>query len=243
MRSLRRCRMKTLTIRLTSPLQSYGNEATFARRTTGDYPSKSAVVGMIAAALGYQRDDQRIMTLNELSFAVRIDQPGRVLTDYQTVEWKKDTRKVTYRDYLQDAVFVAAVGSDDEQLIDQINVALRHPKFQLFLGRRSNAPAGPLSLQIFPDTDPVSALKNLPWQASRWYQKRNKKRPTWDAEIVSDANLLPKKGSSMVKDQVVSFDQRHRQHGFRAINSGYVDLENPQFEDNMETNHDAMSAL
>ena len=57
--------MKTLTIKLTAPLQSYGNEATFERRTTSYYPTKSAVIGMIAAALGYRRTDERILKLNE----------------------------------------------------------------------------------------------------------------------------------------------------------------------------------
>lgn len=85
----RRCRMKTLTINFNSPLQSYGNEASFSRRTSSDYPSKSAVIGMLAAAMGYRRDDNRITALNDLKFAVRVDQPGRTLTDYQTVEWKK----------------------------------------------------------------------------------------------------------------------------------------------------------
>ena len=61
--------MKTLTIKLTAPLQSYGNEATFERRTTNDYPTKSAVIGMVAAALGYRRADARIASLNELQLA------------------------------------------------------------------------------------------------------------------------------------------------------------------------------
>jgi CRISPR system Cascade subunit CasD len=138
--------MKSLTIRLTAPLQSYGNEATFNRRTTDDYPSKSAIIGMIAAALGYRRDDSRINSLNKLLMAVRIDQPGKVLTDFHMVEYaqnsKKTKRKLTYRDYLQDAVFIVAIGSKDEDLIDRIEYALKHPYFQLSLGRRSNAPAG-----------------------------------------------------------------------------------------------------
>ncbi len=68
--------MKTVTIRLTAPLQSYGDEANFDRRTSYDYPSKSAIVGLIAAALGYRRTDARIQTLNQLDYAVRIDQPA-----------------------------------------------------------------------------------------------------------------------------------------------------------------------
>ena len=69
--------MKTISIRLTSPLQSYGNEAQFARRTTGDYPSKSAIVGMLAAALGYQRDDPAINALNDLLLRCALISPAR----------------------------------------------------------------------------------------------------------------------------------------------------------------------
>lgn len=243
--------MKTLTIRLTAPLQSYGNEASFSRRTSSDHPSKSAVIGMIAAALGYHRDDPRILTLNDLSFAVRVDQAGKALTDYQTVEWKKDTRKVTYRDYLQDAVFVAALGSDDEQLIDRIAEALKRPKFQLFFGRRSNAPAGTLKVSVFKDDNPVSVLSDLPWEASKWYQKRQKKSELIkNVEIIGDADLMPNKRSSMVKDRVESFDQRNRQHGYRAVAVETINLKNPSFakdqteiDDEPETKHDIMDHL
>ena len=158
--------MKILTIRLTAPLQSYGDEATFERRTSGDYPSKSAVIGMIAAALGYSREDSRISKLNELKFAVRVDQPGRSLTDFHTVEWKKDVRKITYRDYIQDAVFVVAIGSGDGQQINEIHDALRHPHYQLFLGRRANVPAGVLLMEEFDDESPVTTLEKLGWQVS-----------------------------------------------------------------------------
>ncbi|MFD1124168.1 type I-E CRISPR-associated protein Cas5/CasD [Lentilactobacillus raoultii] len=235
--------MTTLIIRLTAPLQSYGDEATFARRTTGDYPSKSAVIGMVAAALGYHRDDPQILKLNQLHFAVRVDQPGTILTDYQTVEWRRNTRKVTYRDYLQDAVFVVALGSDDRQVVERIKNALKHPRFQLFLGRRSNVPAGALDLTVV-DSDPVSALESLKWQASKWYQKRKRKLADVAVEIIADAHLLPESRSTMVRDRVVSFDQRHRQHGYRPIAVKRVRLKNPSFQGNeMATNHDIMKFL
>ncbi|AVK64116.1 type I-E CRISPR-associated protein Cas5/CasD [Lactobacillus sp. CBA3606] len=213
--------MKTLTIKLTAPLQSYGNEASFSRRTTTHYPTKSAVIGMVAAALGYRRSDQRILALNDLSFAVRIDQVAKILTDYQTVEWKKDTRKITYRDYLQDAVFMVALGSQQDQLIDEIQDALRHPHFQLFLGRRSNAPAGVLQLQVFTETTPLAVLEQIAWQAAPWYQKKNQVRTL---DIVADANLVPTAQGAMIKDQVESFDQRNRRYGFRAIAKTSVSL-------------------
>jgi len=233
--------MKTLTIRLTAPLQSYGNEATFSRRTSNDYPTKSAVIGMIAAALGYRRTDARILALNDLDFAVRIDQVGKMLTDYQTVEWKKDTRKVTYRDYLQDAVFVVALGSSDEQFIDEIKVALRHPRFPLFLGRRSNAPAGVLKIQEFLDMPPVAVLRNLTWQAADWYQRRSQHQTV---EIIADANLIPDGRSAMVKDRVGSFDQRHRSHSYRAVAKIRVALSDLKVQvHDHETQHDIMNRL
>lgn len=234
--------MKTLAINLKAPLQSFGNEATFIRRTTDPYPSKSAVIGMLAAALGYQRDDERIETLNDLLFAVRIDQPGKILHEFQTVEWKKDTRKITYRDYLQDAVFVAAIGSHNDALIDELEAALHHPKFQLYLGRRSNAPAGVIKTHLVPDKSPIEVLKVLDWQASDWYQQQQRhhqhQQPTISVEVVADAKLLPEKSSFIVKDHVISFDQRNRRYGFREAATTEIQLNNPDYKE-----HDPMSFL
>ncbi|MFC6261437.1 type I-E CRISPR-associated protein Cas5/CasD [Levilactobacillus fujinensis] len=233
--------MKTLTIKLTAPLQSYGNEASFARRTTNDYPTKSAVIGMVAAALGYRRTDDRILELNALDFAVRIDQVGRHLTDFQTVEWKPGTRKITYRDYIQDAVFVVALGSDDTNLIDKIKFALKHPQFQLFLGRRANVPAGVLEIHEFSDQTPVAELKELKWQAAAWYQRRQHAKTL---EIVADADLLADKSRALVKDRVVSFDQRDRQHGFCAVARDTVPLSQLKAQSSdLDTQHDPFSAL
>jgi CRISPR system Cascade subunit CasD len=232
--------MKTLTIRLTAPLQSYGNEATFDRRTSGDYPSKSAIIGMIAAALGYSRNDKRIQELNKLQFAVRIDQPGKTLTDFQTVEWKSNMRKITYREYLQDAVFVVAIGGEPNY-IDQIKYALTHPHYALFLGRRSNIPAGVLQMTEFPDKDPVSILKILPWQASNWYQRRHSADELIKIQLVADANLLSTNRTSLIKDHVISFDSKARRYKLRLIATIQVELRNLLFKQN--TQHDAMSPL
>lgn len=234
--------MKSLTIRLTAPLQSYGDEATFNRRTTADYPSKSAVIGLISAALGYERDDQRINDLNNLLIAVRSDQPGKVLTDFHMVEYLKNAsktkRKLTYRDYLQDAVFMVAVGSENGALIEQIEFALKHPHFQLYLGRRADPPAGPLKVEIVNDKNPLEILRELPWQASSWYQKKQH-QATFSAQIISDAALMPDQPSRLKKDQVGSFDQRHRFFGYRAICKTRVELKNPTYSAE-NTNHDIM---
>lgn len=232
--------MKTLTIKLTAPLQAYGNEANFEHRTSWPVPSKSAVIGMIGAALGMRRDNPEITKLNDLAFAVRTDQRGKVLTDFHTVEWKADTRKLTYRDYYQDAIYVVAIGGDNEE-IDQIADALKHPRFQLYLGRRSCPPAGPLQTEIFEGANPVEVLKKLPWQASRWYQKQTK-NSKYKTQIVADANLIDNPNVTWTeKDRVESFNPRYRHFGFRVLAKTRVELENPSYH--VMTEHDAYGAV
>lgn len=225
--------MKTLTIRLAGPLQSYGTESTFLYRGTNTYPSKSAIVGMIAAALGYRRDDQRIEELNKLFFATRTDQVGSVMNDFQIVEYKAGKTKLTYRDYLQDSVFVVAIGSENIQLIDKIAYALKHPIFQLSLGRRSNCPAGVLKIEEFMNKSPLEVLKTMSWQASKWYQRKHKHQQDVLVEIYVDT-LLDKDNSSvdtfMQKDLVGSFSEKHRFHKNRLISNLSIKLENPYFE-------------
>lgn len=239
--------MKTITIKLSAPLQSYGNEATFDRRTSYHCPSKSAVLGMVAAALGYHRDDPRIQQLNSLSFAVRIDQPGQRMSDFQIVEYQKNksksARKLTYRDYLQDAVFVAALGGEDAE-ISLIEDALRHTKFQLYLGRRANPPAGPLIIESFDNKTPVQVLQTLKWQASEWYQRR--RGQGYSAELLADADLLPNLPNDLIKDAIGSFSQQHRFSKYRAVASTRVLLQNDEVhggQQKQETNHDIMAEL
>lgn len=238
--------MKTLTIKLSSPLQSYGNEATFNHRTTWDYPSKSAIIGMLAAAMGYRRDDPRITELNDLKFAVRVDQPGQTMTEFQTIQWDpKKSSKITYRGHIQDAVFMVAIGSEDDQFINILKSALLHPKFQLFLGRRANPPAGPLQLHLIDDQNPVQVLTNLDWQASAWLQKKTKQE-TVSVDVIADASLLPetKMRPELVKDRVVSFDPRHRQMRFRPVLHKRVQLNNDQYTKQMpNTDHNIMNSL
>ncbi|MFE3557830.1 type I-E CRISPR-associated protein Cas5/CasD [Streptomyces sp. NPDC059193] len=77
-----------LLIRLAGPLQSWGLVSRFTRRDTHSRPTKSAVIGLCAAALGLDRtadlgDDE--LPLAELRFGVRADRPGVPVRDYHTV--------------------------------------------------------------------------------------------------------------------------------------------------------------
>lgn len=169
--------MKTILLKFSGPLQSWGTNSHFEIRNTDAHPSKSGVIGMIAAGLGYSRDDdENLARLNCLSYAVRIDQTGELLRDYHTAKKYKENGTfertyVTTRYYLQDAVFIVALSCDDEKLIDDVKTAVMFPYYSLYLGRRSLPPTAELFLGVF-DSDAVTILKEYPWQASPWYKKK-----------------------------------------------------------------------
>jgi CRISPR system Cascade subunit CasD len=211
--------MKTILLKLAGPMQSWGTSSRFETRHTDRYPSKSAVTGILAASCGFSRDDSRVKKLGQLDFAVRVDQPGELLADFHVARRLKpdgtlDQAYVTNRYYLQDAVFVVALGGSDEEWMDDLENALRHPYFQPYLGRRSN----PLNADFFLGTqkkDVITCLEELPWQASDWYRSRQTGRVV--LPIYADAHLLGGSPRQMVRDSVVTFSQRERRHGYRTV--------------------------
>jgi CRISPR system Cascade subunit CasD len=76
-----------LLFRLHGALASWGDIAVGDIRPSYRYPSKSAVVGLIAAALGVERDDHNKQSeIAKLNFSVRIDRAGVPIDDYHTVQ-------------------------------------------------------------------------------------------------------------------------------------------------------------
>ena len=201
-------KLKTVLLKFSGPLQSWGTDSHFETRHTDSHPSKSGVIGLLAAGLGYRRDeDEKLIRLNKLDFAVRIDQVGQVLRDYHTARKYKengdfDRTYVTNRYFLQDAVFVVALSSDDDGLVNEVKNAVTNPYFSLFLGRRSLPTTADLFIGIF-ETDAITALKEIPWQASAWYQRRNTNR----LQIFADATLLSVGSTRIRNDEAISFSQ------------------------------------
>ena len=77
--------MATLLLRLAAPLQSWGADSKFEIRKTNREPTKSGVLGLLAAALGVRRDDDEgLQELKTLRFGVRVDQEGGLLVDFHT---------------------------------------------------------------------------------------------------------------------------------------------------------------
>lgn len=220
--------MSVLLLRLAGPLQSWGVRGRFVRRTTSPTPTKSAVLGLLAAAEGRRRTDP-IEDLLELRFGVRVDQPGTVLQDFHTVSRltpelptakgsllrNEEANKVTYRQYLEDAVFLAGVEGKRE-LLAALDDAIRHPRFFLYLGRRSCPPLPPLTLGVV-EGSLEQALSGQPWQAAPWVKRRT---TTDDVElevIIDDPG-----GEPLDPDIPLSFGPLRRSHAVRRVRREHV---------------------
>ena len=76
-----------LLLRLEGALQSWGDHSKWDVRDSGDYPSKSGVVGLLSCAMGLERGDPEIGVLSSvLRMAVRADRPGVRMLDFHTVQ-------------------------------------------------------------------------------------------------------------------------------------------------------------
>ncbi len=234
--------MKTILLKFAGPLQSWGTNSHFEVRHTDYYPSKSAVIGIIAASLGYGRDeDDKIRKLNEIKFAVRIDQPGNLIKDFHIARKYKpngseDRTYVTNRYYLEDAVFLAAISHEDEDFINEIEIGLRSPYFQPFMGRRSLPMSADFIIDVMSENI-IDALKQYEWQAAKWYKKKYA-HELINLEMYADSDLLDDKPNILRKDRVISFSQKERKFSVRYESKTSVKVFKNQYSDNNSSEHD-----
>lgn len=166
-----------LLFRLHGALASWGEIAVGERRGSWSRPSKSAVLGLVAAALGIERhEEERQASLGTgYGFAVRVDAPGAPLRDYHTAQTarevdikklrKTDARPLTrrrelsvgkletilsQRDYDTDALYTVALWTREGMLapLGDLRDALLRPHFTLYLGRKSCPPSLPLTPEV-----------------------------------------------------------------------------------------------
>lgn len=172
----------TLLMRLEGPLQSWGIGGKIVFRPTELEPTKSGIIGLLAAAMGVPRTDRdSVQRLAAMRVGVRVDRQGEVLRDYHTVgagignitaagkvKKTQGTGEVetllSVRTYLQDASFVASVQHDDTSLIADCSEALQNPAWQPFLGRKACPPSAPLLIRTGDYSDALEALRSVPWQ-------------------------------------------------------------------------------
>lgn len=229
--------MTALLLRLAAPWQSWGTSSRFSRRSTDRAPSKSGVIGLLAAAQGRRRTDP-LEELLELRIGVRTEQPGTVESDFQTAaeSGERTPISLSQRYFLADAVFLAAV-EGDSTLVEGLAEAIRRPAFPLFLGRRSCPPVGPLLVGTRAG-GAREVLESEPWRASPRVMRAHR-AATVDLEAVVDCPPEQPDGH-LVRDEPLSFDPRHRRWAWRSVQALAIpDVANPLSSDT----HDPMAVM
>lgn len=217
--------MTVLLMQLYGPLQSYGSSSKFTVRDTELWPTKSAVVGMLAAAEGRQRDDG-ISDLAALRFGVRVDRPGRVQSDFHTVQQAKyDTRKgitqdpiVSTRRYIADAGYLVALEGDKAQL-QALAEALEKPKYVLSLGRRACIPSRKVALGVYDYATVEDALENEP---------NTDRSSTLD---LLECLVEDLKGNIRLRTRTKTFSEKHREYGSMTLRRYWVEAKKTEDEE------------
>lgn len=247
--------MTVLLLKLAGPLQSWGSDSRFTERKTQHEPTKSGVIGLVAAALGRRREDP-VDDLASLRFGVRIDQSGTYERDFQTEHtraWDKDAQRwsfkgslpLSHRYYLSDAVFVAAF-EGNQALLRSCAEALEHPAFPLFLGRRSCPPSCKVLLGIEEHATLLETLGSVPWQATDSYRHRwnIREKEEIKLEILYDKGFDDQgEGYDVSQQDVpVSFSQVYRQYSWRTVSHATATVKNPSYRPR-HIEHDPLATL
>jgi CRISPR system Cascade subunit CasD len=220
--------MPTLLLRLVGPLQSWGTTSRFNQRDTGKEPSKSGVLGLLAAALGVDRGNwTELEPLACLSMGVRHDRPGVPKRDYQTAGCaeadtivKADGSQskdgvVSHRFYIADAAFLVVLEGEDRALLEKAHTKLKNPAWPLALGRKSYVPSEPIWIENGVDDAPLrKVLERWPWISSRrkWEELPEKLLISFESEDGSGVLRMDQPLSSFAE----------RRFGARFVRSEWI---------------------
>ncbi len=156
-----------LLLRLYGPMASWGEIAVGESRHSAVHPSRSALLGLLGAALGIERDDDGAQQalIRGYRFGIKLECPGMPLRDYHTVQYGVPPRKMRFRsrrqelladkvgtllstrEYRCDSLALVAVEAlpGAPYSLEQLSEALQRPYFPLYLGRKSCPLALPLA--------------------------------------------------------------------------------------------------
>jgi CRISPR system Cascade subunit CasD len=219
-----------LALRLQGPMQSWGFNSQFNRRDTALFPTKSALIGLCCAAMGLDRGSteekaalQKFGDIKLLCIAIPRKQKKRELAvkriqDYHTVQNTRDAKGsikndavLTYRQYLNDAGFIALF-EGEKVLLREIAEGtsekpwcLQNPKWGVWFGRKACIPSAPVFDGIyFSEADAISKI------------------PEFDGKTIDNFSHVREvssfgEGVDSLMDQPVSFNIHGRKFAPRRI--------------------------
>ncbi|ABM03388.1 CRISPR-associated protein, Cas5e family [Psychromonas ingrahamii 37] len=159
--------MKTLILK-TEGMSAYGLQTFDVHRRANHFPTRSAIMGILGAAMGITRENfNELYALSEqLKIAVQVNLSGEKMVDYHTVQHFRSPQgkiqkgvKPTYREYWCDSEHTFAI-SAAEHVIEKLVNSVKFPEFTLFQGRKSCPLTRPLFEAVTDDDNPANALKN-----------------------------------------------------------------------------------
>lgn len=242
-----------LLLRLDGPLQSWGTRARWDVRDTAPEPTKSGIMGLLGCAMGYGMGDPRLEMLDQrLQFGTRVDHPGWLMRDYQTIsgflptadggfkfsggskrnlsalENDPDAGHATIlspRTYLQEASFLVGLTQWDDQddLLTECANALQDPEWPLYLGRKSCIPAMPIFESLTREyLDLEEMLYNYRWSWSGY--KFFPQRRDFDIErrMMSHLTAFIEDPSGSIARQDAVRVNESRTYGFRHAREVHI---------------------
>ena len=167
-----------LVFTLVAPMGAFGDLAGHERRGGHGWPGRSAILGLVGAALGVQRDDaEGQAALGSWRTAVAKLIAGTPLRDFHTVQTvptakarRPDSRRdalarargaentiLTRRDHETDCAFAVAIWGGED--LPAVRRALERPHFVPYLGRKSCPLSAPMAPRVVAAETPTDALR------------------------------------------------------------------------------------
>ena len=184
-----------LIFQLYGAMASWGDIAVGEYRPSRRHPSKSAIIGMIGAALGVDRENDALHKelTKRYCIAVSVRAFSELMRDYHTTQVPRGNRKyatrryelaqdnlktiLSQRDYITDAYYLVAIWTLNHTApytLHDLQKALQEPKFNLYLGRKSCPLSMPLHPIISSNVNLKQAFERYPVsKAEAWTKKLN----------------------------------------------------------------------
>ena len=194
-----------------APLSAHSLVATGQDITTSNRPTRTGALGVLASCLGIERARVADITAlhDGIGFAVRVDDAGARMTDYQTAmvprgeqargqlsRWHelqagRPEAQQTYRDYIVGGLYTVAHWErhESKMSLDQIKAALLQPIFAPFAGRVSCSFALPFDPLIVEAEGLLAAFAQRPVRPEIAEWLRPKHQPAFEVAADDDCGL------------------------------------------------------
>lgn len=202
-----------LVFRLRGVFASWGKEVMGTPiRLSQDHPSKSAIMGLIAAALGVTRNDEELQRAlcNDYDMAVFVEIRGSQLNDYHTVSKygteDDETSNLTSRYYYVDVLYTIIIYLNNDKAcysLEYIKNKLIEPELSLYLGRKACPLTLPPEPQIITCNSIMDIFENVTFKSDSIINKPNNKQLIniyWEG---TDNKLIPQ-FSDTRRDKILS---------------------------------------